>query len=294
MHTDDKAIITYNYTSPAQNEQQLTIRSIEDFIANSSPSIGQPHCIKFFLFIVIFDGHAEHEFDQHILHLDARDVTILIPGQIHCFKKYTGVKGYVISFKDTFLFEVENTVNFQRNLAIIFNFQAFEKVSLGNVNFATICHLCTLFWAEVYRDYHKNNALILQHLFTAFLLVIDREMHSGGVAPYMDKHRKLSIEFKILVFNNIHAKNNVQYYADQLNVAVKTLQDSMKISFKESPKKFLKKALILKAKQLLQNQTLQIQEVAYFLGYNEPTNFTKFFKKETDFTAEDYRKNYIR
>ncbi len=46
---------------------------------------------------------------------------------------------------------------------------------------------------------------------------------------------------------------------------------------------------IKKAKQLLQDPTKNITEIAYELGFNNPGYFTTFFKQKTNQTPSDWR-----
>jgi AraC-like DNA-binding protein len=40
---------------------------------------------------------------------------------------------------------------------------------------------------------------------------------------------------------------------------------------------------------MLSNQNISIKEVAYSLGFNQPTYFTKFFKKDTKITPKQFQ-----
>lgn len=44
-----------------------------------------------------------------------------------------------------------------------------------------------------------------------------------------------------------------------------------------------------KAKEMLSNSTLEINEIAEMLGFNAPSNFSRFFKKQADISPQEYR-----
>lgn len=48
---------------------------------------------------------------------------------------------------------------------------------------------------------------------------------------------------------------------------------------------------ILKAKELLQDETISVKEICYKIGYSDPNYFSKIFKKATGVTPTDYRLN---
>lgn len=49
--------------------------------------------------------------------------------------------------------------------------------------------------------------------------------------------------------------------------------------------------MILKAKKLLVENQKNISEISYLLGFEEPTNFTKYYKKHTGFSPKEFKKS---
>ena len=58
---------------------------------------------------------------------------------------------------------------------------------------------------------------------------------------------------------------------------------------KKSIKGFIDETLILKTKKELSNRGITISEVAYQFGFDEVTNFTKYFKKHTNLSPKAFR-----
>ena len=59
-----------------------------------------------------------------------------------------------------------------------------------------------------------------------------------------------------------------------------------------SSKEFINDTVIIKIKRQLLHSNLSIKEIAFRVGFNDPTNFYKYFKKNTSYTPESYRKIY--
>ena len=57
-------------------------------------------------------------------------------------------------------------------------------------------------------------------------------------------------------------------------------------------KTYMYDSLILEIKRLLMNTSLSIKEISYKIGFEDPTNFVKYFKKYTELTPIDFRKKY--
>ena len=56
-----------------------------------------------------------------------------------------------------------------------------------------------------------------------------------------------------------------------------------------TPKAYLDQRRLLEAKRLLSFSDLSIKEVAYGLGFDEPTNVNKFFRKHAGLSPGDFR-----
>jgi transcriptional regulator GlxA family with amidase domain len=56
-----------------------------------------------------------------------------------------------------------------------------------------------------------------------------------------------------------------------------------------TPGDFLKEARIKKATELLKNTNMNISEIAYMCGFNDPKYFSKVFKSSIGKTPSEYR-----
>lgn len=58
-----------------------------------------------------------------------------------------------------------------------------------------------------------------------------------------------------------------------------------------SPKQYIDNLKIKKAKNLLKNTTMQISEISNSVGFEDSLVFSKFFKRKTNMSPTEYRKN---
>jgi len=56
----------------------------------------------------------------------------------------------------------------------------------------------------------------------------------------------------------------------------------------------IRNRILLEAKRLLVNQDMSITEISNELNFNDNSYFTKFFKKQTGITPEEFRRNIIK
>ncbi|WP_258139460.1 helix-turn-helix domain-containing protein [Mucilaginibacter phenanthrenivorans] len=78
-------------------------------------------------------------------------------------------------------------------------------------------------------------------------------------------------------------------YADRLAVHVNHLNKVLKEVTGSTTTQIISNRIIQEAKILLKQTTWNIAEIAYALGFDDPSHFSHFFKRQTDFTPAAFR-----
>jgi AraC-like DNA-binding protein len=104
------------------------------------------------------------------------------------------------------------------------------------------------------------------------------------------KQVNLIRKYNILVEQHFKKKHQVSDYADLLHKSPKTLSNFFKKHNYKSPLKIINDRIATEAKRLLIYSDLSAEEIAYELGYNEPSHFSKFFKNQTTHSPLQFRK----
>lgn len=78
--------------------------------------------------------------------------------------------------------------------------------------------------------------------------------------------------------------------ASQFDLSIRSFNRRFKNALDQTPNEYLQSVRINAAKDLLQNTNLAINEIAYKVGYPDPSHFTGLFKKHLNSTPLAYRK----
>ncbi len=81
----------------------------------------------------------------------------------------------------------------------------------------------------------------------------------------------------------------VQHCADRLCLSVNYFSDLVRKTTGLSPQKHIQKYVLSKAKTELLATTFRINEIAHRLGFQQPQNFTNWFKKQEGCSPNEYR-----
>jgi AraC-like DNA-binding protein len=84
----------------------------------------------------------------------------------------------------------------------------------------------------------------------------------------------------------------VQFLADNLNVSAGYLSDMLRSLTGQNAQQHIHYKLIEKAKEKISTSNLTISEIAYQLGFEHLSSFTKLFKAKTKLSPVEYRQSF--
>jgi AraC-like DNA-binding protein len=98
-------------------------------------------------------------------------------------------------------------------------------------------------------------------------------------------------QFNFLVEQHFKTKHSVAQYAELLNKSSKTLSNIFSKISSKTPLQYIQERKMLEARRLLRYSDLQIQEVAYEIGYDDIQTFSRFFKKQEGVSPSEFKSN---
>jgi len=100
-------------------------------------------------------------------------------------------------------------------------------------------------------------------------------------------------QYNVLVDTHFREKRQVKEYADLLFKSPKTLSNLFSIYGQKTPRQIIHERVVLEAKRLLRYTDLNAKEVAYNLGFEDPSHFTHYFKKVAGSTPNQFKTEKI-
>jgi AraC-like DNA-binding protein len=150
--------------------------------------------------------------------------------------------------------------------------------------------------SQISNELNKENTFghreLLRHFLKSFLIQIERQKRENQDASLVITNEKhiLFLRFSELIELNYKKGFSVSEYAALLNISSKTLTElTNKIVFK-TPSILIHERVILEAQRLLTHSSLNVNQIGYQLGFDDPSYFVKYFKKYTKKTPSDFRK----
>ncbi len=250
--------------------------------------IQKPHKHNFYLLIFITSGTGTHTIDFLQYPVQARTIFFLSPGQVHAWSLSADTTGFVLFFNAEFYLLSHS----QKSL---FSFPFFNSLlnkpvlQLEAGAEIEISAILNQIEKEFRQTLWKKEDMI-RDLLNILLINLTRsyQMQFSGAAIPAGNSSFLR-QFEFLVDQHFREHLAVNFYADKLHLTPKQLSELCKKAVGKTSSELIQDRLLLEAKRLLLHSDQTITQIAAELGYFDNSYFSRFFKKHTGQTPEQFR-----
>ena len=244
--------------------------------------------------MLITKGTGIHRIDFHPYEYEKNSVIFVSKDQIHAFDNSFQSEGILILFTEQFLIKnvIHSDILFLHRL---FNYHL--NTPLIHPWEQTGDNLAPIFDA-IYNEYYAPEEYAKEALLRAYLKILLLKAERIKKRSFIFKEGRsdwidLFTRFKNLVTEHLAETRNAKDYAAKLGVSYKHLNEICKNVIGNTPKQFIDTVLVLEIKRQLTTSNRSVKKLTYDFGFDEPTNFLKFFKKHTDQTPTQFRRTLI-
>lgn len=272
---------------------ELEIISIKDLYLRNKRLLTLPHRTDFYHIIWIEKGSPTHLVDFNPVKVPKNSILFINKAQVHLFDSSEKYDGKLILFTDQFFSKNQEDVDFL-NSTILFN-DLLERAPLELDGIKSgLVSLLELMEAEIIAPAYAGQRDILQNYLHNFLLLCDREKRKQGFKEIpKGADRDYSILFTSLVNEHFTKVRSVNKYAEMMHVPGKRLSRATTYVLGKSPKDIISERVVLEIKRILVHTNKSIKEIGFDLGFNEPTNFIKYFRQQTGQTPSEFRETHL-
>ena len=263
----------------------------DEFRKTFEDNLTTPHRAGFYVIIWFQKGSPTHLVDFNPIKIKPNTILFLNKDTVHRFDSKRDFDGKVILFTDSFFCKTEADTKFLRSNILFNDLFAVSQLQLHK----TISLFTDLFLqmeTELRNPKDNYQSDILQNHLHNLLLHSDRERRKQNFTE-IKKGANLDyvMLFKDLIENQFLKQKSVGNYAEQLRVTEKRLNQATSKILDKSPKQMIDERIMLEAKRLLAHTRESVKEIGFALGFDEPTNFIKYFRKHHSSTPVEFRES---
>ncbi len=251
----------------------------------------------YFSFILTLDGSGTYYLDDRTFPFASGSIYFTNPGHTKSYELYESREAYIITVTEIFLRDYV-----QENIFDIFPFLLAEVVPPNELSESRLSELRNLY-RQILDESEKTSPYknkILGNMLEVLLLKLKEDFWLD-YNPKLEgsQHSRIVKSFKQILdqeFRNIASggradRPQVIDFANQLHLHPNYLNTVIRSKTGKTINEWITTRTINTAKSLLRNTSLSSKEIAYKLGFREPTHFNRFFKKQMKTTPTLFRKS---
>ncbi len=253
-----------------------------------------PHRHDFYEILYVTGGEGTHFIDFNAYPIKAGTVYFISPGQVHYWNTPASLEGEGIGFTEDFLLLAPSDYMVLHEFSFFHSIEDTPALVLRAGERKLVEPLIQSIAAEYQENKFRSDSVLRAYLHI-FLVEMQRiyAVHEGshnangtdGAIPTLVRH------FKQLVARQFITEQSVQVYADQLGVTISHLNNTVKAVTGQTPGQLIRQEVVLESKRLFTHTDLTSAEVGYRLSFDDPSYFSRFFKRETAMSTMQFRKS---
>lgn len=262
----------------------FSIREVGDIL--SGHDMVQPlHRHDFFYVLVLEKGAGDHSIDFVTYDVSDRSVFFMRPRQVHRLTLKSGSTGYLMEFNSDFYSPLDKTAN-----------QVLRKVSNKNFclvdpgRFGKIISILSGILHEYVSREERYLEVIVASLEIFFIELLRQSPEPSNLLAGDSGNDRLE-ELLSLIEQHVSTHKEVGFYAGELHLTPYQLNAVTKATLGKTCSELINAQVILEAKRYLLATTNQVNEIAWQLGYEDVSYFSRYFKRHTGQTPETFRQN---
>lgn len=248
-----------------------------------------PHRHDFFEIIWLRSGRGHVRSDLRSFPITPRTLFITSPGQIHAWELEGDARGEIASFSEEFFAVTSDQPGLLAKMPFLYAGPLDPILHLDAREGRRIDRVFSQLHGEAAEPAPGRDDLVRAYLTILLTLArqaFDRRNPEATAAPTADL---LSRRFRLALEEHFPRLVEVGDFAELLRVSRTHLNYHLQRETGRSASAIIHERIVLEAKRLLAHTSLPVAQIAYRLGFQDPSYFGRFFRRSTGQTPGEFR-----
>lgn len=248
-----------------------------------------PHRHDYYQVVWIVSGTGSHVIDSVVYPVKENSIFFMSPRQIHDFQLSDDTTGFTLNFSAEFFFFGQKDRSPMSDLVFFRSEHPLQTLYLRDDQSAVMRTIIESM-EEEYRGKSARYLEIIRAYLYIFLLKASRFANVPEVTGTAHRSFFLTQKFRMLLETEPLVIGPLRRYAEKLHVTERHLSDATRIATGLSASELIHQRVVLEAKRMLAHSELHVTSVAVRLGFEDPSYFSRFFKKYVGLSPRDFKR----
>ena len=274
-------------------DHEIEVIDLHALTGSGLEGLTQPHRIDFYSIMLLRDCSPVHLIDFRPVVIEPYSIVCIGSGQVHCFDPHVRYEGRAIAFTERFFAVSPQDVSYLRSTSL-FNKLGEQKAIAAGDTFGPLNEICTLIEKEQKGNKDEYSNKLLHQWLYSILILAERQQEKTGISiAQKGIDREYTLLFRDILERHFRQKRSVKEYAAMMKVSEWKLNQAITTTLGKAPKAMIDERVMLEAQRMLVYGSQSVKEIGFELGFDEPTNFIKYFRKHTGRTPLEFRERPI-
>lgn len=250
------------------------------------------HNTDFYEIIFFSKGDGFLELDNNKIPITANSIVFISPFQKRkWFVEKSTIDCHFLIFKDTFLSSFFSDKLFAYRLQYFYNHINELYFVADKSLFKRFNEMFAEILSEI-KNYQSDSPHIIRALLYFMLIKLNRFYSNKHKISTETQNNIVAFQFKELLESKLSHQYNVDFYALHLGISRVSLNNHIKKQFGITASEMIANRLFIEIKSKLLYTSKTISEIAVDLKFSEPNHLTRFFKRISHQTPNEFRLAY--
>lgn len=284
----------YDMVCDSLGEKIVEVTCLPEFFDTAQEVVRQ-HVHPFYEVVWFTEGEGRCRVDFNEYPIGRDMVFFIAPGQVHSLDSSVDrgrCRGYVLKVSSGLLRSEALSDNGSLLKYNVFNaHDRLPYIRLGQKASDALTRIIEGVSRELASPEAIGHVEYLRSLVKMLIIQFERSYNPDDeqlFSPSKLSHRAF-LSFRRDVEHNFRRMHSVKEYAGMLNVTTKTLANYVSECSSFTPLEIINNRITLEAKRLLRFSDYMVKEISFELGFEDPSYFVKFFKRQSGYSPAEYR-----
>ncbi len=245
-----------------------------------------PHQHNFYEILWIKSGNGLQAIDFQEYEISPNQIYFIAPGEIHHWSILNQVSGVALMFTEDFY------STYTKNRALLFRngffFNAKNRMIVLKEADSIFLDSLFLYLAEEQKDKDADSELTVHLGIDLYLSFLNKKYNFDKKDLAIEENIRI-LQIKAFIYESLPKFPTPRILADNLGMPVSHLQKIFKKTM--SLKQLIISTQLMEAKRRLRYTTESIHEISNSIGFEDPSYFTRLFKKRIGVSPSDFRED---